>query len=264
MAPLCWKSGTGKVLELHGAASNIFVADPKVAEVRPASASSLFVFGIAAGHTTVAAMDAAGHVLAQYDLTVQPSSFGANTAQAMIARLVPDAHVQVQAQAHGLLLTGTASSPSDVAQAVAIAKGYAGDTSNVENQITIAAPIQVTLNVRIAADVAHGRAQSRHQLGGAGQCRPGLAHLACIGTDRGRHSRCGSDAGRQHACQGVRLQWRDRRPGERQPGACPGRAEPDGDERPAGELPGRRRVSDSGRPAERHDHASTSKATACC
>ncbi len=144
------ESGTGKVLELHGAASNIFVADPKVAEVRPASASSLFVFGIAAGHTTVAAMDAAGHVLAQYDLTVQPSSFGANTAQAMIARLVPDAHVKVEAQAHGLLLTGTASSPSDVAQVVAIAKGYTGDTSNVENQVTIAAPIQVTLNVRIA------------------------------------------------------------------------------------------------------------------
>ncbi len=149
-AALLLEAGTGKVLALSGAASNIFVADPKVAEVRPASASSLFVFGISAGHTTVAAMDGGGHVLAQYDLTVQPASYGATTAQSMIARLVPGAHVQVQAQAHGLLLTGSASSPGEVAQVVAIAKGYAGDTPSIENQVTIASPTQVTLNVRIA------------------------------------------------------------------------------------------------------------------
>jgi hypothetical protein len=32
------QAGTGRVLALNGAASNIFVADPKVAEVRSASA----------------------------------------------------------------------------------------------------------------------------------------------------------------------------------------------------------------------------------
>jgi pilus assembly protein CpaC len=147
---LVLEAGTGEVLSLNGAAVNIFVADPKVAEVRPASATSLFLFGIAPGHTTVAAMDNTGHVLAQYDLTVQPSSFGAQSAQSMITRLVPSAHVQVQAQAHGLLLTGSVSSPSEAAQVVAIAKGFAGDTPIVENQITITSPIQVTLNVRIA------------------------------------------------------------------------------------------------------------------
>ncbi len=68
----------------------------------------------------------------------------------MIARLVPNAHVQVQAQAHGLMLTGSVSSPSEAAQAVSIAKGYAGDTTNIDNEIVITAPIQVTLNVRIA------------------------------------------------------------------------------------------------------------------
>jgi pilus assembly protein CpaC len=143
-------SGTGKVLSLNGAAANIFVADPRVAEVRPASASSLFVFGITAGHTTVAAMDSGGHVLAQYDLTVQPASFGAQSAQSMIARLLPGSRVQVQAEAKGLLLTGAVSSPSDAAQAVAIAKEYTGDLPNIDNEITIAAPVQVTLNVRIA------------------------------------------------------------------------------------------------------------------
>jgi pilus assembly protein CpaC len=147
---LVLEAGSGKVLELSAAAANIFVADPKVAEVRPASATSLFVFGIAAGHTTVAAMDNNGHVLAQYELTVQPGSYGATNAQAMIARLVAGSHVQVQAEAHGLMLSGSVPTPSDAAQALAVAKGFAGDTANIDNEITITAPIQVTLNVRIA------------------------------------------------------------------------------------------------------------------
>jgi pilus assembly protein CpaC len=144
------ESGTGRVLSLAEPAANVFVADPKVAEVRPASATSLFVFGISAGHTTVAAMDNAGRVLMQYNITVQPSGFGAREAQAAIARLVPGSQVQVQAQARGLLLTGSVVNPEDAAQAVAIAKAYAGENPNVENALAIQAPIQVTLNVRIA------------------------------------------------------------------------------------------------------------------
>src|ERR1700722_10133871 len=68
----------------------------------------------------------------------------------MIARLVPNSHVQVHAQAPGLMLTGTGSSPSEAAQAVTIAKGYTGDSANVDNEIAVTSPIQVTLNVRIA------------------------------------------------------------------------------------------------------------------
>jgi pilus assembly protein CpaC len=148
-APLLLESGTGKVLTLHAPAANVFVADPKVAEVRPASAASLFVFGVAPGHTTVAALDSNGQSIAQYDVTVQPSAFGARQTQAMIARLVQGSHVQVQPQAKGLLLSGVVGSATDAAQAVAIAKGFA-DGQNVESQINIAAPIQVTLRVRIA------------------------------------------------------------------------------------------------------------------
>ena len=147
---LVLESGTGKVLGLSGPAANVFVADPKVAEVRPASANSLFVFGIAAGHTTVAALDTSGRVLAQYDLTVMPAAFSAQAAQAMIARLIPGSHVQVQAQQKGMMLTGSVANPQDAAQAVAISKGYSGDSPNIDNELNVAAPTQVTLNVRIA------------------------------------------------------------------------------------------------------------------
>lgn len=144
------ESGTGRVIALQAPAANIFVADPKVAEVRPASASSLFIFGVGAGHTTVAALDNAGHPIAQYDITVQPSAFGASQAQATIARMVSGSRVQVQAQSKGLLLSGLVSSAADSAQAVAIAKGYVGENQIVENQLGVQAPIQVSLEVRVA------------------------------------------------------------------------------------------------------------------
>jgi pilus assembly protein CpaC len=144
------ESGSGQVITLRSAAANVFVADPKIAEVRPASATSLFVFGIGAGRTTVAAMDTAGRLIARYEVTVQPSSFGATEAQAAIARLLPGSRVRAQAQAKGLMLSGQVNSPAEAAQALAIAQGYLGDNQVVDNQLSVQSAIQVTLRVRVA------------------------------------------------------------------------------------------------------------------
>ena len=143
-------AGSGQVVTLPGAATNVFVADPKVVEVRPASASSLFVFGVGAGRTTVAAMDSAGNLIAQYEITVHPSTFGASEAQAAIARLMPGSRVRAQPQPKGLVLGGQVNTPAEAAQAVAIARGYIADNQLVENQITVQSSLQVTLRVRIA------------------------------------------------------------------------------------------------------------------
>jgi pilus assembly protein CpaC len=181
------ESGTGRVINLNAPATNVFVADPKVAEVRPASASSLFVFGVAAGHTTVAALDGTGQAIAQFDITVQPSAFGASQAQAMIARLVPGSRVQVQPQSKSLLLSGSVATPSDAAQAAAIAKGFAGEGQVVENQIGVQAPVQVTLAVRIAQmsrNVVRNLGINWSAIGSVGsnmQISPALT-LASVGT----------------------------------------------------------------------------------
>jgi pilus assembly protein CpaC len=144
------ESGSGRIITLAGPASNVFVADPKVAEVRPASPSTLFVFGVGAGRTTIAAMDSAGRPVAQYDVTVQPSAFGAGEAQAAISRMMPGSRIRVQAQAKGLLLSGRVDTPVEAAQAAAIARGYLGESQTVDNQISVQATTQVTLRVRIA------------------------------------------------------------------------------------------------------------------
>jgi len=181
------ESGTGRVINLSAPATNVFVADPKVAEVRPASASSLFVFGVAAGHTTVAALDGTGQAIAQFDITVQPSAFGAAQAQAMIARLVPGSRVQVQPQSKSLLLSGSVATPSDAAQAAAIAKGFISEGQAVENQIGVQAPVQVTLAVRIAQmsrTVVRNLGINWSAIGNVGsnmQISPALT-LAAVGT----------------------------------------------------------------------------------
>src|SRR4051794_13855996 len=85
---LALEAGGGQVVALPGAAASVFVADPKVAEARPASPTSLFVFGVAPGRTTIAALDAAGVPLVQYSVTVRPSAFGATEAHAALGRLI--------------------------------------------------------------------------------------------------------------------------------------------------------------------------------
>jgi pilus assembly protein CpaC len=143
------EAGTGRVLTLPSAAANVFVADSKVAEVRPASASALFIYGVSAGRTTVAALDADGGLVVQYNVTVQSSNFGAGQAQAEIARLVPGSHISVRSLPTSLMLSGTVENPSDAAQAVAVAQAFVAEKQTVENQIAVHSSAQVTLQVRI-------------------------------------------------------------------------------------------------------------------
>ena len=143
-------AGSGRVLALPRAAASVFAAAPTIAEVRPASPTSLFVFGIAPGETTVAALDAAGRPVAQFEVVVQPSGFGAATASAGIAAAIPGSGVSVQATQAGLSLSGQVRSAADAERASSIAKGYLTGTQKLSDHLTTGSSIQVSLRVRIA------------------------------------------------------------------------------------------------------------------
>lgn len=149
-ATLTLDSGSGRVLNLSGTVANVFVADPKVAEVRPASPTTLFVFGTAPGRTTLAAMDANGRVVAQYELTVRPSAYGAGEAIAAIGRALPGSHVRVETTGNGLSLSGQVANADEAEHAMSIARAFVTDKQVVENRLTLASSIQVALRVRIA------------------------------------------------------------------------------------------------------------------
>lgn len=146
---LAIETGTGQVITLGAPAASLFAADPKVAEVRPASPSSLFVFGVGPGRTTIAAMDGSGHAVAQYDVTVRPSAFGASEATQAISRLLPGHGIQVHQTLNGLLLRGDAGTAAEAEQAAAIARGYLLPNQKLDNRLNVLSGVQVSLRVRI-------------------------------------------------------------------------------------------------------------------
>ncbi|MGH7117996.1 MAG: RodZ domain-containing protein [Acetobacteraceae bacterium] len=144
------RSGSGQVISLAVPAASVFTADPKVADVRPASPTSLFVLGIAPGETTIAALDQSGHPIAQYRVIVTPSAYGPDAAAAAISRLVPGAQVSLSALPNGLTVSGTVATPADAAKIMSLVTGFAGPKQTVHNELNVLADVQVSLQVRIA------------------------------------------------------------------------------------------------------------------
>ena len=147
---LVLEAGTGRVVTLGANAASVFAADPKIAEVRPASPTTLFVFAIAPGRTTVVAVGDAGLPIAQYDITVRPSNYGASQAQGVIARSLPGRPIRVDAQSNGLVISGEVQTPAQAEIAVQTARGYVGENGVVDNRLAVRGSTQVNLRVRIA------------------------------------------------------------------------------------------------------------------
>ena len=142
-------AGSGQVIHLSAAAANVFTADPKVAEVRPASANSLFVFGVAPGMTTVAALGANGEAIGQYEVSVVPSGYDAAMARSAISRGAHES-VNTRATETGVSLSGHVATAGDADLTVAAAKGALPPDGRVDNRLSVNEPIQVGLHVRIA------------------------------------------------------------------------------------------------------------------
>jgi pilus assembly protein CpaC len=121
-----------------------------VAEVRPASPTNVFVFGLAVGRTTVAAFDDAGDMIAQYDVVVHPSGFASGEAARISGTALPDARLHYEATPSGLSLTGHVANPSDAERAAAIGKSMLPKDQTVDNRLAVDLPIQVNLRVRFA------------------------------------------------------------------------------------------------------------------
>ncbi len=142
--------GDGRVLTIPERAANIFVADPKVVQVRPSSPTTMFVFGTAPGRTTVAAMAGDGHEIAQYEVTVQPSGFGANEASTVLRRTLPDDAIHVEPTADGLSLSGDVANPEQAQQAEQVAGAYLDGKGIVDDHLRVTGSTEVLLKVRIA------------------------------------------------------------------------------------------------------------------
>ncbi|WP_237213602.1 type II and III secretion system protein family protein [Falsiroseomonas oryziterrae] len=162
------ESGTGMLLQFPRSVTTVLAADPRVARVQPASPTSVFLLGGDPGRTTLIATAEDGTLIAQYEVTVRPSSFTAvpgvpaAPGQPVQARPSPQAianairaavpgasGIRVAMAGQNIVLSGNVATPNDAFRATAVAQSFAGDTTIINN-IQILAATQVNLRVRVA------------------------------------------------------------------------------------------------------------------
>lgn len=143
------EAGMGRVLPLGGPAASVFAADPKVVEVRPASPTSLFLFGVAPGRTTVAALSASGLPIAQWDVMVQPSGYAAGDARSSINRVLPGSGITTETRPNGIGVSGEVATPAEADRASRLARAYLSEKGVLDNRLAVNTPTQVNLRVRI-------------------------------------------------------------------------------------------------------------------
>lgn len=148
--PVTIETGSGRLLKLSGPATNVFAADPKVAEVRPASPNTLFVFGVAPGHTTIVAIGGSGNAVGQYVIDVVPSSYATRAARETLDQSDQADGVRMQQGQDSITLRGEAASPAAAQEAVTVAQDSLGKDGKVFNRMRVNGSIQVNLRVRIA------------------------------------------------------------------------------------------------------------------
>ena len=140
-------TGRGRLVTLPSPMSDLFVADPAIADVQVRSPTQLYIFGKAPGETTVYATTKAGKVV--YSSTIRVGD-NIDSVQQMLALAMPEARITATPMNGMMLLTGTVAAPDDAAEAERLVQAFVGDKTEVLSRLRTATPLQVNLQVRIA------------------------------------------------------------------------------------------------------------------
>src|SRR5687768_5440271 len=124
--------GTGRLVHLNGVMADLFVANENVADVQVRSNTSVYVFGKAAGQTTVYATDRSGRVI--YSASVR---VGQNLASVddMLELAMPEAEISATPMNGLILLTGTVAAPADAEEAQRLAQAFVGEGTQVISRL---------------------------------------------------------------------------------------------------------------------------------
>lgn len=133
-----------QVLEVPGAYTDLMIADPKIADVIPLTAHSVYVVGKSPGSTALTIYGPGKRLLAAVNVIVGPDIDGFKM---RLHEIMPDEKdVSIRAANLSLVLSGTANSPADLSQITALAETYA--PGKVVNMLGVQGTQQVMLSVR--------------------------------------------------------------------------------------------------------------------
>jgi pilus assembly protein CpaC len=144
-------TGNGRLITVPASVANVFVADPKIIAVRPASPNKLFIFGKSAGLTTMVATDAHGNLVAHYQVSVTPSPYPAVRIKSAARQEAPNSNVHVTTEKGGVVVSGNVNTPAEDYEIMKHAQLVAGKKGKVLNLTTVSGPQQVMVKVRIAS-----------------------------------------------------------------------------------------------------------------
>ncbi len=139
--------GEGRMVRLNGTMTDLFVANDAIADVQVRSPTQLYIFGKAAGTTTVYATDRAGRVV--YSTSVRVGQ-NLTSVDDLLRTAMPEADIQATPLNGTVLLTGTVRQPADAEEAERIVQAFVGGDTQVISRLRTATPQQVMLQVRIA------------------------------------------------------------------------------------------------------------------
>lgn len=137
----------GETVHLPAPATNIFIADPAIADIQTPNNETIFVFGKKAGRTSLFALDARGEALAEFQVVVRHPI---EDLRALLRSEVGEYPISVTYTPNGAVLSGDAPNAAVAESAKSIALQFLGNGAIVNNRIKVAGAAQVNLNVRVA------------------------------------------------------------------------------------------------------------------
>ena len=147
VAALTVHAGQSRMIRLGKAVDSVFVADPAIADVQVVSSQVLFVFGKAAGRTSVAALAGDGSLLGRWKVTV---TLDMGAVRAALSEDTDLRDVKVRQWRQGVELIGVVASTKAADRALQLAKAALPEKAAVINRISVSSSQQVNLEVQIA------------------------------------------------------------------------------------------------------------------
>jgi pilus assembly protein CpaC len=139
--------GAGQLIKVDGEFSSLFVANPEVADIEVKSPRLLYLTGVGVGETTIFAVDELDNVLMSANIRVTHNTDALSKG---LARVAGAGTVTATTVDQSLVVSGAVASPEQAANVMEVAAQFVDDPSRVVNRLTVTAPTQVNLMVRIA------------------------------------------------------------------------------------------------------------------
>ncbi|HBS36758.1 MAG TPA: type II and III secretion system protein [Parvularcula sp.] len=134
------------IVELPTAASDVLVSQPAVVDAVIRSSQRVYLLGLTVGQTNAFFFDSEGRQILNLEIQVERD---VDALSSLIARLMPDARVTVEAINDNVVLRGSVPSGVQAANAADIAGRFIGDATKVVSMLSIRDREQVMLKVRV-------------------------------------------------------------------------------------------------------------------